>query len=77
MTGQVNFNSHTDTVVRIAVALVNLLTEGEDRSRKYRPPEGAERAGRLVVGNPATDQVHLGPIINEQQVERWTAPAPA
>src|SRR5262249_25078995 len=30
----------------------------------------AERAGRLVVGNPATDQVHLGPIINEKQVER-------
>jgi benzaldehyde dehydrogenase (NAD) len=30
----------------------------------------AERAGRLVVGNPATEQVHLGPIINEKQVER-------
>jgi benzaldehyde dehydrogenase (NAD) len=29
-----------------------------------------ERAGRLVVGNPATEQVHLGPIINEKQVER-------
>jgi predicted RNA-binding Zn ribbon-like protein len=43
----VNFNSHTDTVVRMAVALVNLLTEGEDRSRKYLPPEGTERAARL------------------------------
>jgi predicted RNA-binding Zn ribbon-like protein len=43
----VNFNSHTDAVVRKAVALVNLLTEGEDRSRKYLPPEGAERAARL------------------------------
>jgi predicted RNA-binding Zn ribbon-like protein len=43
----VNFNSHTDTVVRVAVALVNLLTEGEDRSRKYLPPNGAERAARL------------------------------
>jgi benzaldehyde dehydrogenase (NAD) len=30
----------------------------------------AERAGRLVVGNPATEQVHLGPIINEKQVSR-------
>jgi len=30
----------------------------------------AERAGRLVVGNPATEQVHLGPIINEKQAER-------
>jgi benzaldehyde dehydrogenase (NAD) len=30
----------------------------------------AARASRLVVGNPATEQVHLGPIINEKQVER-------
>jgi predicted RNA-binding Zn ribbon-like protein len=43
----VNFNSHTDVVVRVAVALVNLLTEGEDRSRTYRPPAGAERAAAL------------------------------
>jgi predicted RNA-binding Zn ribbon-like protein len=43
----VDFNSHTDTVVRMAVALVNLLTPGEDRSRKYLPPEGAERAAAL------------------------------
>jgi benzaldehyde dehydrogenase (NAD) len=28
-----------------------------------------ERAERLVAGNPATDQVHLGPIINEKQVK--------
>jgi benzaldehyde dehydrogenase (NAD) len=28
-----------------------------------------ERAARLTVGNPATDEVHLGPIINEKQVE--------
>ena len=44
VTGQVNFNSHTDLVVGVAVALVNLLTDGEDRSRKYLPPEGDERA---------------------------------
>ena len=31
----------------MAVALVNLLTPGEDRSRKYLPPEGAERAAAL------------------------------
>ena len=42
-----NFNSHTDTVVRMAVALVNLLTPGEDRSRAYAPPAGAERAEAL------------------------------
>jgi predicted RNA-binding Zn ribbon-like protein len=43
----VNFNSHTDTVVRTAVALVNLLTDGEERGRKYLPPDGPERAERL------------------------------
>jgi predicted RNA-binding Zn ribbon-like protein len=45
----VNFNSHTDTVVRMAVALVNLLTPGEDRSRAYAPPTGTELAARLNV----------------------------
>jgi benzaldehyde dehydrogenase (NAD) len=30
----------------------------------------AERAQRLPVGNPATDEVALGPIINERQVAR-------
>jgi benzaldehyde dehydrogenase (NAD) len=30
----------------------------------------AERAGRLTVGNPATTEVALGPIINAKQVER-------
>jgi len=49
VTGQVNFNSHTDLVVGVAVALVNLLTEGEDRSRKYLPPDGAERAERITA----------------------------
>lgn len=28
---------------------MNLLTEGEDRSRKYLPPAGAERAARLTT----------------------------
>jgi predicted RNA-binding Zn ribbon-like protein len=49
VTGQVNFNSHTDVVIGVAVALVNLLTEGEDRSRKYRPPDGAERAAQVTA----------------------------
>lgn len=30
----------------------------------------AEHARRLVVGNPHTEQVHLGPIINEKQAAR-------
>jgi predicted RNA-binding Zn ribbon-like protein len=43
VTLQVNFNSHTDVVVRVAVQLVNLLTPGDDRGRRYLPPEGDER----------------------------------
>tara|TARA_R110000850_G_scaffold213075_1_gene339076 strand:- start:268 stop:867 length:600 start_codon:yes stop_codon:yes gene_type:complete len=30
----------------------------------------AERANRLVTGNPWTHQVHLGPLINETQAKR-------
>ena len=44
-----NFNSHADLVVGVAVALVNLLTEGEDRSRKYLPPDGDERAEKITA----------------------------
>jgi predicted RNA-binding Zn ribbon-like protein len=43
----VNFNSHTDVVVRVAVALVNMLTPGEDRGRNYAPASGADRAAKL------------------------------
>jgi len=43
----VNFNSHTDAVVGTAVALVNLLTPGEERGREYRPPASAELTARL------------------------------
>jgi predicted RNA-binding Zn ribbon-like protein len=39
----VNFNSHADVVIRVAVQLVNLLTPGDDRGRRYQPPEGDER----------------------------------
>ena len=42
-----NFNSHTDVVVRVAVALVNLLTPGEERGRGYQPPEGDERTAAV------------------------------
>jgi predicted RNA-binding Zn ribbon-like protein len=43
----VNFNSHTDVVIGVAVALVNLLTPGEDRGRGYQPPEGDERTAAV------------------------------
>ena len=42
-----NFNSHTDVVVRVAVDLVNLLTPGEERGRRYAPPEADERTAAV------------------------------
>jgi predicted RNA-binding Zn ribbon-like protein len=40
VTGQVNFNSHLDSVIAVAVSLVNTLTPGEARGRAYQPPAG-------------------------------------
>ena len=31
-----------------------------------------ERTAKLGIGNPATEHVHLGPLINDQQLERVT-----
>jgi len=45
----VNFNSHMDVVIRVAAELVNLLTEGEDRGRRYLPPEGDERTAAVAA----------------------------
>jgi predicted RNA-binding Zn ribbon-like protein len=45
----VNFNSHTDVVVRVAVDLVNLLTPGEERGRRYAPPEAEDRTAAVGV----------------------------
>ena len=39
-----DFNSHTDQAVAIAVNVVNALTPGEERGKPYAPPEGAELA---------------------------------
>jgi len=64
----VNFNSHTDTVVMMTVALVNLLTEGEDRSRKYLPPTGAERAAKLNALFRSTDS---RTVVTETEAEAF------
>jgi predicted RNA-binding Zn ribbon-like protein len=40
----VDYNSHTDAVLAVAVALVNALTPGDAHGRPYVPPAGAERA---------------------------------
>jgi predicted RNA-binding Zn ribbon-like protein len=38
-----------DVVIRVAAELVNLLTEGEDRGRRYLPPEGDERTAAVAA----------------------------
>lgn len=63
-----DFNSHTDTVVRAAVALVNLLTEGEERGREYLPPRGAERAAKL---NSAFTAVRSRTAVSEAEAEAF------
>jgi predicted RNA-binding Zn ribbon-like protein len=44
----VDFNSHTDAVVYVAVGLVNLLTPGCRRGRQYEPPEDEERTASVT-----------------------------
>ncbi|WP_169950392.1 CGNR zinc finger domain-containing protein [Microbispora sp. H11081] len=43
-----NFNSHTDAVVSVAVGLVNALTAGEARGRPYEPPTGEARTAAVA-----------------------------
>jgi hypothetical protein len=45
----VEFNSHTDRVVQVAVDLVNLMTPGEARGQAYDPPTGAALAAEVSV----------------------------
>jgi predicted RNA-binding Zn ribbon-like protein len=53
----VNFSSHVDAVVTVAVELVNTLTPGEAHGRGYLPPEGEELAelATTALGNWRTD----------------------
>jgi predicted RNA-binding Zn ribbon-like protein len=57
----VNFNSHIDTVVTVAVLLVNTLTPGEAHGRAYTPPGGSQlgeaAAAALRAGRPGTRRV--------------------
>jgi predicted RNA-binding Zn ribbon-like protein len=54
----VNFTSHLDAVVTVAVELANTLTPGEARGRPYLPPEGsalpAAVTGALRAGRADT-----------------------
>lgn len=47
MTGQVNFDSHTDAVVAASAELVNTATPGGRRGRPYPVPEGDDLARAL------------------------------
>lgn len=38
-----------DVVIRVAVQLVNRLTPGEERGRRYLPPEGDERTAAVAA----------------------------
>jgi predicted RNA-binding Zn ribbon-like protein len=40
VTGQVRYSSHLDTIVMVAVGLVNALTAGQAHGRSYLPPSG-------------------------------------
>ena len=47
-----------DIVIRVAAELVNLLTPGEDRGRRYVPPEGDERTAAVGAVDDAARQVN-------------------
>jgi predicted RNA-binding Zn ribbon-like protein len=57
----VDFNSHIDAVVTMAVRLVNTLTAGESRGRGYAPPDGAALPAAVTAAlrehRPDTRQV--------------------
>jgi predicted RNA-binding Zn ribbon-like protein len=61
-----------DHVVWMAVELVNLLTPGEDRSRAYQPPTGAEGAARV---NALFKSVQSRSEITEAETEAFAAVA--
>jgi predicted RNA-binding Zn ribbon-like protein len=49
VTGQVNFNSHTDAVVAASAELVNTATPGSRRGRPYPLPDEGELAKALTT----------------------------
>lgn len=49
VTGQVNFGSHTDSVVAVAAAVVNVVTPGCRQGRDYEAPAGRTLLEQLDV----------------------------
>jgi predicted RNA-binding Zn ribbon-like protein len=72
VTGQVNFNSHTDLAVGIAVRLVNTLTPGERRGKPYTPPEGTARREALIEIGMGDLGDSDGDVLAEMAVELRT-----
>ncbi|MEU1392162.1 MULTISPECIES: CGNR zinc finger domain-containing protein [unclassified Nonomuraea] len=46
-----DYNSHTDAIVRVAVALVNALTPGEQRGREFPVPDDLAAAASGALGS--------------------------
>ncbi|HEX3489526.1 MAG TPA: CGNR zinc finger domain-containing protein [Streptosporangiaceae bacterium] len=44
-----NFTSHMDVVVTVAVELVNALSPGDAHGRPYQPPAGADRVAAVTA----------------------------
>jgi predicted RNA-binding Zn ribbon-like protein len=61
VTGQVNFDSHTDAVVMVAAQLVNALSPGSAHGRPYQPPAGSDLlaavTAALRAGSPRSRAV--------------------
>ncbi|GAA1622922.1 CGNR zinc finger domain-containing protein [Nonomuraea maheshkhaliensis] len=55
-----DYNSHTDAVVRVAVALVNALTPGERRGRAFPEPADAGAAATAGLRTVYPDYRELG-----------------
>ncbi len=68
-----NFNSHVDTVVAVAVSLVNALTTGESHGRAYQPPVGDEL--RAAVTAALRSGRSGAPDVSSQEAAEMTAMA--
>lgn len=64
------FSSHLDTVVAVAVELVNVLTAGEAHGRPYTPPDAGQLPGAVTAllraASPRTRDVSLAEAMELQ-----------
>ena len=70
-----NFNSHVDAVVTVAVSLVNALTPGESRGRRYQPPTGED--GHAAVTAALRTGLATARSVTAQEAADLTATAEA